>query len=46
MQKRAPKGQEPAVWVHEMTPTQLEQGRKKYGKLLRCAAGQHKAAAY
>ena len=40
VQKRAPKGQEPAVWVHELTPSQLEKGRKKYGKLLRCYAAQ------
>ncbi|NVO30265.1 PD-(D/E)XK nuclease-like domain-containing protein [Hymenobacter lapidiphilus] len=40
VQKRAPKGQQPAVWVHELTPPQMEQGRKKYGKLLRCAAEQ------
>jgi hypothetical protein len=26
-----------AVWVHELTrPPQMEQGRKKYSKLLRC----------
>ncbi|MFD2787367.1 PD-(D/E)XK nuclease-like domain-containing protein [Hymenobacter rubripertinctus] len=39
VQKRAPKGQQPAVWVHELTPAQMQQGRKKYGKLLRCAVG-------
>lgn len=36
VQKKAPKGQEPAVWVHELTPAQIDLGRKKYGKLLRC----------
>jgi PDDEXK-like domain of unknown function (DUF3799) len=36
VQKRAPKGQEPQVWVHELTPAQMEAGRKKYRKLLRC----------
>ncbi|NVO29678.1 PD-(D/E)XK nuclease-like domain-containing protein [Hymenobacter lapidiphilus] len=45
VQKRAPKGQEPAVWVHELTAEQLQQGRKKYGKLLRCAAEQSPALA-
>ena len=45
VQKRAPKGQKPAVWVHELTPAQLQLGRKKYGKLLRCAAEQSPALA-
>ena len=40
VQKRVSKGQEPAVWAHELTPAQMEQGRKKYGKLLRCYARQ------
>lgn len=38
VQKRASKGQEPAVWVHELTPAQLQAGRRKYIKLLRCQA--------
>ena len=41
VQKRPLKGQEPAVWVHELTPAQIEQGRRKYQKLLRCHASQH-----
>lgn len=40
VQKRPAKGQQPQVWVHELTPLQMEAGRKKYGKLLRCAAEQ------
>ncbi len=40
VQKKAPRGQEPQVWVHELTLLQMELGRKKYGKLLRCAAEQ------
>ena len=34
------KGQEPQVWVVELTAAQMDSGRKKYGKLLRCAAEQ------
>ena len=39
VQKKPLKGQEPAVWVHELTFEQLQAGRKKYQKLLRCYAG-------
>lgn len=35
-----PAGQAPAVWVHELTAEQMQAGRKKYGKLLRCYAEQ------
>ena len=40
VQKKPLKGQEPQVWVVELTAGQLDSGRKKYGKLLRCAAEQ------
>lgn len=40
VQKKTLKGQEPAVWVHELTAEQMQTGRKKYQKLLRCYAGQ------
>ena len=40
VQKKAPAGQPPAVWVHELTAAQLQAGRKKYSKLLRCHAQQ------
>jgi len=38
VQKRPAKGTEPQVWVHELTAAQMQQGRKKYQKLLRCYA--------
>jgi hypothetical protein len=38
VQKRPLKGQEPAVWVHELTVEQLATGRKKYNRLLRAYA--------
>ena len=38
VQKKPLKGQEPQVWVVELTAGQMDSGRKKYGKLLRCAA--------
>lgn len=38
VQKKAPKGQEPAVWVHELSAAQLTMGRKKYQRLLRESA--------
>jgi len=41
VQKKPLKGQEPQVWVVELTAGQMDSGRKKYGKLLRCAAEQH-----
>jgi PDDEXK-like domain of unknown function (DUF3799) len=40
VQKKPLKGQEPQVWVVELTAGQMDSGRKKYGKLLRCAAEQ------
>ncbi|MBD2768462.1 PD-(D/E)XK nuclease-like domain-containing protein [Hymenobacter sp. BT664] len=40
VQKKASKGQEPQVWVVELSMTQMETGRKKYSKLLRCYAEQ------
>jgi hypothetical protein len=40
VQKKLAAGQEPAVWVHELTAMQMQAGRKKYGKLLRCYANQ------
>ncbi len=40
VQKRPAKGTEPQVWVHKLTAEQMHQGRKKYGKLLRCYAEQ------
>lgn len=40
VQKKALRGEEPAVWVHELTAEQMSSGRKKYQKLLRCAAEQ------
>lgn len=46
VQKKAPKGQEPQVWVHELTPSQMEVGRKKYSKLLRCYAEQQAASEF
>lgn len=45
VQKKPAKGKEPAVWVHELTAEQMQAGRKKYGKLLRCAAEQQRASA-
>lgn len=44
VQKRPLKGLQPAVWVHELTPAEMEVGRKKYGRLLRAYAGQQVAA--
>ncbi len=44
VQKKPARGQEPAVWVHELTPDQMAAGRKKYSKLLRCAAEQRASA--
>ena len=44
VQKRAPKGQPPQVWVHELTPAQMEAGRKKYRKLLQCQTQQPASA--
>ena len=41
VQKKPLKGQKPQVWVVELTAGQMDSGRKKYGKLLRCAAEQH-----
>ena len=41
VQKKPLKGQEPQVWVVELTAGQMDSGRKKYGKLLRCAAEHH-----
>lgn len=41
VQKKAPKGEEPQVWTHQLTTAQLEAGRKKYRKLLRCHAERH-----
>ncbi|GAA3987144.1 PD-(D/E)XK nuclease-like domain-containing protein [Hymenobacter antarcticus] len=38
VQKKPLKGQEPQIWVVELTTGQMDSGRKKYGKLLRCAA--------
>ena len=35
VQKKAPTGQQPAVWVHELTADQMQAGRKKYNRLLR-----------
>ena len=40
VQKKPLRGQEPQVWVVELTAEQMDSGRKKYGKLLRCAAEQ------
>ncbi len=40
VQKKPAKGQEPQVWVHELTAEQMAAGRKKYSKLLRCHAEQ------
>lgn len=40
VQKKPLKGQEPQVWVVELSAGQMDCGRKKYGKLLRCAAEQ------
>lgn len=40
VQKKPAKSQEPAVWVHELTAEQMQTGRKKYQKLLRCYAEQ------
>jgi len=41
VQKKPAKGQEPAaVWVHELTTEQMQTGRTKYQKLLRCYAEQ------
>ena len=40
VQKKPLKGQEPQVWVVELTAGQMDSGRKKYSKLLRCAAEQ------
>ena len=40
VQKKAPTGQEPAVWVHKLTAEQLAAGRKKYTRLLRAYAAQ------
>lgn len=45
VQKKPAKGQEPQVWVHELTAEQMAAGRKKYSKLLRCYAEQQQAAA-
>ena len=45
VQKKPLKGQEPQVWVVELTAGQMESGRKKYGKLLRCAAEKPTSAA-
>lgn len=44
VQKKPAKGQEPQVWVHELTAEQMQAGRKKYSKLLRCAAEQQAGA--
>lgn len=44
VQKNPPKGQKSQVWVHELTAEQMQAGRKKYSKLLRCAAEQQAAA--
>jgi hypothetical protein len=43
VQKKPAKGQEPQVWVHELTAEQMQAGRKKYSKLLRCVAEQQAA---
>ena len=40
VQKKPAKGQEPQVWVHELTAEQMQAGRKKYRKLLRGHAEQ------
>jgi hypothetical protein len=40
VKKKPAKGQESQVWVHELTPEQMQAGRKKYSKLLRCYAEQ------
>jgi hypothetical protein len=40
VQQNPPKGQEPAVWVVELTAEQLANGRKKYIRLLRAYVGQ------
>jgi len=40
VQKRYRKGEEPQVWVVELTPGQLATGRKKYERLLRAHAEQ------
>ncbi len=45
VQKRTPKDREPQVWVHKLTAGQMQAGRKKYQKLLRCYAEQHNAEA-
>ena len=41
VQKKPLKSQEPQVWIVELTARQMDSGRKKYGKLLRCAAEQY-----
>lgn len=45
VQKKPAKGQQPQVWVHELTAAQMQAGRKKYSKLLRCVAEQQRASA-
>jgi Zn-finger nucleic acid-binding protein len=44
VQKKPAKGQEPQVWVHELTAEQMQAGRKKYSKLVRCVAEQRASA--
>lgn len=45
VQKKPAKGQEPQVWVHKLTAEQMQAGRKKYSKLLRCVAEQQRVSA-
>ena len=35
VQKRPRKNEPPAIWVHELTPAEMELGRRKYARLLR-----------
>ena len=40
VQEKPAQGPEPQVWAVELTAGQMDSGRKKYSKLLRCAAEQ------